>query len=108
MHRASNCKVRIVRRSGYADWSRQYEILVNGTHVSPIRRNSALDLSVPCGPNVIEARIDWGRSRPLRIEATPDRQLEIEVANNWGAMFSFGATTFGRGSYLVLRQVRTI
>jgi hypothetical protein len=107
MNPVPNCEVRIVRRSGYADWFRQYKILLNGTLVGSIARNSTLDLSVPCGPAMIEARIDWGRSRPLRIEATPERRLEIEVANNWGASFGLWAITFGRGSYLVLRQSMT-
>jgi hypothetical protein len=99
------CMLRIVRRSGYADWLRSYKILVNGTAVGSIARNSVLDLAVPCGPLTIEARVDWGRSPPLAVEAVPGREIEIEVANHWGALLSLWAVTFGYRSYLMLKQL---
>ena len=99
------CAIRIVRRSGYADMLRSYKILINGAAVGSIARNSVLDLAVPCGPLTIEARVDWGRSAPLAIEAVPGQKIEIEVANNWGALLGLWAVTFGYRSYLTLKQL---
>lgn len=96
------CTLR-VRRSGYVDLLRSYKILINGTRVGKIARNSVLDLNVPSGPITIEARIDWARSRPLMIVATPNQKIEIEVSNRWGA--DLWALTFGFRSYLTLEQV---
>jgi hypothetical protein len=103
----ATCMLRIVRRSGYADALRSYRIFINGTAVGSIARNSVLDLEVPSGPLTIEARVDWGRSRPLAIEALPSKKFEIEVSNHWGALLSLWAATFGYRSYLMLKQLPT-
>ena len=105
MHPEGNCDVRIVRRSQFADLLRKYEIFVNGKRVGSIARDSILDIKVPRGPAAIEARIDWGRSRPLVIEAMPDRRTEIEVSNHWGALMALWAITFGFRTYLTLRPL---
>jgi hypothetical protein len=99
------CMLRIVRRSGYADALRSYKIFINGAGVGSIARNSVLDLEIPSGPLTIEARVDWGRSRPLAIEAVPGKKTEIEVSNHWGALLSWWAITFGYRSYLMLKQL---
>jgi hypothetical protein len=103
----ATCMLRIVRRSGYADALRSYKIFINGTAAGSIARNSVLDLEVPSGPLTIEARVDWGRSRPLAIEVAPGKKLEIEVSNHWGALLSLWAATFGYRSYLILKQLPT-
>jgi hypothetical protein len=101
----ATCMVRIVRRSGYADRIRSYKIFINGTVAGSIARDSVLDLEVPSGTLTIEARIDWGRSRPLTIEAVPGKRIDIEVSNHWGALLALWAITFGYRSYLMLKQL---
>jgi|SRR5215813_957645 len=97
--------VRVVRRSGYADRLRSYKIFINGTAVGSIARDAVLNLEVPSGPLTIEARIDWGRSRPLTLEAVPGKKIDIEVSNHWGALLGLWAVTFGYRSYLLLKQL---
>ncbi len=99
------CKLRFVRGSGYADRLRRYNIFVNGAQVGTIARDAVLDLEVPRGPLTIEARIDWCRSQPLTIEATPDQRIEIEVLNNWGALLALWGITFGFRTYLILKRL---
>src|SRR5438876_8629167 len=99
------CKLRIIRRSGYADVLRSYRIIINGSEVGTIASNAVLELEIPSGPLTIEARVDWGRSRPLMIEAVPDQRIEIEVSNHWGAPLAIWASTFGCRSYLALKQL---
>jgi hypothetical protein len=101
----ATCMLRIVRRSEFADVFRSYKIFINGTAVGSIAHDSVLDLEVPSGPLTIEARVDWGRSRPLAIEAVPGKKIEIEVSNHWGALLSLWAVTFGYRSYLMLKQL---
>jgi len=105
MPRNATCMLRVVRRSEFADWLRSYKIFVNGAQVGTIARNSVLDLEVPSGPLTIEARLDWGKSRPLTIETAPNQRIEIQVSNNWGALLAIWAVTFGSRSYLILKQV---
>jgi len=102
-----NCEVRIVRHSQYADGLRKYKIFVNGMHVGSIARESVLDIQVPRGPVTMEARIDWARSRPLVVEAVPDRRTEIEVSNHWGPLLCIWAAIFGFRAYLTLQHKPT-
>jgi hypothetical protein len=75
--------------------------------VGSIASDSALNHTVPCDPVTIEARIDWERSPPLTVDATPERTLEIEVANGLGPLYLPYLWPFGRRPYLVLRQLTT-
>ena len=107
MPAASACRLKVIRRSGYADYLRSYKILVNGAQVGIIARNGVLDVEVPSGQITIEARVDWGRSQALAVEAVPNQTIEIEVANNWGALLALWAITFGSRTYLTLKNLRT-
>ena len=100
----ADCRLRVVRGSGWADRFRAYEIFINGAHVGDIARDSALDVDVPCGPLTIEARLDWGRSPPLTLEVTPGKTIEVEVSNHWGALLALWGVTFGARSYLALNE----
>jgi hypothetical protein len=84
---------------------RSYRILVDGNAIGSVARGSVLEVEVPGGPHSIEARIDWGRSMPLRIDAAPGKRIEIEVSNNWGALLALWGVTFGYRSYLLLKQL---
>jgi hypothetical protein len=97
------CTIRVVRPSQYVDMLRSYQIMLNGGKVGSIARNDVLEVTAPAGKATIEARIDWGRSRPLMIDAKPGQTIEIEVRNRWGSLLAIWAITFGRGSYLELR-----
>jgi hypothetical protein len=101
------CKVRIIRHSGYADRLRSYRIIINGGEAGTIANNSVIEFAVPSGPLTIEARLDWGRSRPLNIEALPNENIEVEVSNHWGAFLGIWAITFGFRSYLTLKRQRS-
>jgi hypothetical protein len=105
MPAGSTCVLNLVRGSGYTDRLRSYKIFVNGAQVGTLARNSGLDIEIPSGPLTIEARIDWGRSRPLTIEATPNQKIEVEVLSHWGALLSLWAITFGFRRYLTLKQL---
>ena len=101
----TGCKLRLVRGSGYADRLRRYNIFINGVQAGTIAHDAVLDLEVPSGPLTIEARIDWCRSQPLTIEAMPDRRIDIEVSNHWGALLALWGVTFGFRTYLTLKRL---
>ena len=101
----ASCMLRVVRGSGYADWLRNYKILVNGAEAGIIAPKSVLDVEVPCGKVTVEARLDWGRSQPLTIEAAPGQRIDVEVSNHWGALLALWGSTFGYRNYLLLKRV---
>ena len=96
------CTIRLARPSLLVDVLRSYRILVNGREAGKIGNNGTLEIRVPAGPVTIEARLDWVRSQPLKIDAVPGQTIEIEVRNHWGASRALWAISFGRNSYLVL------
>ena len=86
MSTGATCMLRVVRGSGFADRFRRYNIFINGAQAGTIARDEVLDLEVPCGPLTIEARIDWGRSQPLTIGATPDQRIEVRRYQTIGGL----------------------
>jgi hypothetical protein len=98
------CTIRVVRPGAFADLIRSYDILLNGKSVGSIANKGTLEIAAPAGANTIEAKIDWGRSQPLTVEAAADQTVEIEVSNHWGPLLALWAITFGKNSYLVLTQ----
>lgn len=97
-------RLRIVRKSGYSDRLRKYRIAANGRTVGQISANSTLDIELPCGEAILEARIDWCRSEPLKVRIDHSQPVVVEVANNKGAILALWSVTFGSGSYLLLRK----
>jgi hypothetical protein len=102
MAQADACTIKIIRPSQYADMMRSYQIMLNGQKAGSIAKGGVLELAAPAGRMTIEARIDWGRSQPLMIDAKPGEAHEIEVRNHWGNALALWAITFGRNSYLEL------
>ena len=101
----NTCKLRVHRpNQHYADRMRQYAIFVDDILAGKISRGSVLELDISSGEHIVGAKIDWGRARPLTVNAAPGQVIEIEVANRWGALRSLWAITFGSGSYLSLQQ----
>jgi hypothetical protein len=98
------CNIRIIRRSQYKDALRAYKIIINGSEVGTLSRNSRLEIEAPSGALRIEARIDWGRSQPLLIDAAPNQKIEIEVSNEWPSGLALWAITFGFRRYLTMKQ----
>jgi len=98
-------KLKIVRRGGYTDMLRAYRIFVNDVHAGNVARNGVLDLEVPSGPVKVEARIDWGRSEPLVLNAAPNQMIEVEVSNHWSPFLAIWGATFGYRNYLLLKRI---
>ncbi len=97
--------LRLIRRSGYRDRFRSYKILINGIEAGTIARDTVLELEVPSGPVTIEARIDWGRSRPLIVDVPPMGTIEVEVSHNPKPRPALWEITFGFRTYLTLREL---
>ena len=68
-----------VRRDcAVADELRKYRILLDGLEIGRLRFAASLRHEILEGPHVIQARIDWCGSKPLRFDATAsDRTIVI-------------------------------
>jgi hypothetical protein len=102
---AGTCLLRVSRPSGYPDRIRRYRIFVNDREVGTVAAKSVTEIYVPSGRLTLSARLDWGRSKPLIIDAVPNQRIDLEVSNTYGALLALYAVTFGAGSYLTVRQL---
>ncbi len=101
----SACKLSIIRRSDFADRRRSYKIFVNDKEVGVVTHNAVLDVEVPSGQLKVEARIDWTGSQPLTLEVVPHQVVAVEISNRIGLWGALWGATFGRRSYLLLKQI---
>lgn len=100
---AGHGTLQIVRRKRFVDALRSYVIAANGKSVGSVSNGGVLTINLPAGTTSIEATIDWCKSDPIRVVIEPNRVTQVEVLNNWGALLSIIAITFGYRSYLALK-----
>lgn len=98
--------IKFTRLSQWADRKRAYQLFVNGRQVGEIKRKGELDVSVPVGDLVIEARIDWCQARPLSLTMRAGEHAEIEVSNTYGALKAAQAITTHKETYLTLARMK--
>lgn len=98
--------LQIVRRKRFVDVLRSYVIAVNGKNVGSVPNGGVLTIDFPAGATSVQATIDWCKSDPIRVVIETNRVTKVEVSNNWGALLSIIAITFGYRSYLALKPVQ--
>jgi hypothetical protein len=101
---SADCTLRIIRLSSFSERRHPYEIFVNGAFIGAVKRNRVIEFRVPAGTLVVEIRTGRVGSRPLMIEASPERKVEIEVWNRGGPLRAIWAATLGADEFLAVRQ----
>ena len=86
---------------------RAYKVIVDGSEVSEVRDNSAVEFDLSPGPHKIRVTIDWVGSNVLDVEARPGERIYLECHNdtNFNPLKAVWATTVKRDSYIQLRRV---
>ncbi|MGD7428285.1 hypothetical protein [Ralstonia pseudosolanacearum] len=92
------------RTKGFQDAMRNYSILVDGHTVGEIGKDSEISISVDAGKHILEAKIDWGRSKPLEINIK-DNETQRFLVENSGQFSTLYSITFGRKSYLQIVKI---
>jgi myo-inositol catabolism protein IolC len=94
----------VQRDNGWADKLRKYRILVDGVEIGRLGENEKLFHQVGEGLHVIDARVDWCGSRPLKFEARSE-DLEVTVKSSlrgWRVFLALFYVIFNRHRYLTL------
>jgi len=60
--------ITIRRDSGYADYLRAYEVVLDGNVIGKIKNGQELELNVPSGQHELYLKIDWCRSNGVAFE----------------------------------------
>ena len=96
--------LRVIRLSSFSERRHPYEIFINGAFIGTLARNRVIEFRVPSGSLVVEVRTGRVGSRPLMVETSPERNVEIEVWNRGGTLRAIWAATLGSDEFLALRQ----
>jgi hypothetical protein len=105
----ADCTIRVVRRDAVADQTKSCDIYINGNRVGAIEPRGVADFRVPHGTVLVEAKNNWGRSRPLRIKIAAGDRVDVELSNLFGrGLVGFWKRLFGSDDQLSLRQLPAI
>ena len=92
------------RDKGWADKIRMYRILVDGVEIGQLGEGEVLRQEISYGPHVMEAKVDWCGSRPLRFEAQSADQVVLvrSTLRGWRTFLALFYVIFNRDGYLTL------
>lgn len=96
------------RASTFKDGGRNYQVFVDGRHVTDVPHGGESRIKVAPGAHRIELKIDWCSSPEVRIVVAEGEECLMDCGNNVGGSF-FGVfvyTTVKRAEYLWLEPVR--
>lgn len=108
-HESGNYSLSLtVRRDeGWADCLRKYRIILDGVEIGLLGEGEVLRQEISDGQHVIEARIDWAGSQPLRFEAQSRDQFVLvkSALRGWRILFAAFFIIFAWRRYLTLELV---
>jgi hypothetical protein len=72
----------ITRGGGWIAGFRDYRIILDGTEVARIGRDSSVRVPASVGPHTLYAKISWCRSKQLSFELADHEERRFEVGSN--------------------------
>ena len=95
------------RDKGWTDKFRKYRILVDGEEIGRLGEGEHLCHPIAAGVHVVEAKIDWCGSRPLRLEIGTEDQLVVVrgALRGWRLLFAGFRVFLNQHEYLTLELV---
>jgi hypothetical protein len=89
-------------------YNRSYRIFVDGVEAGQIWQGEVLHLPITFGYHVVEAKIDWCGSRPLRFYAKSEPVVVLVRSRmrGWRTLLGFFYALFNPRGWLSLELVR--
>ena len=82
----------------------KYKVLIDGQEVARIGPGERWSFDVPPGVHDVMLRMDWVRSKPLRLELADDEEAELFCEPNAAPGKVLYFMTLGRKKYIGLRH----
>jgi hypothetical protein len=89
---------------GYVDRWRAYEVIVNGQPRAELKRGEHRTLEIDPGHVEVFLRIDWCRSRVMRMDLTPGAEKHL-ICRPRSLLTAFYGIIFARDNYVQLHAV---
>lgn len=100
-------KIELTRTSQYANYLRSIKIYIDNVEVQSIADGETKSFEVDAGQYEIFAKIDWCKTRPLRIDIRKNETTELELGSEitgWKMLFVPIYLTFMTKDYLYLKK----
>lgn len=78
-HLETEALIRITRTSQYANKFRAYSIRIDGVKTGKIKDGETFTHAVAPGKHIVQARIDWCRTKPIQVAVESGGQVNLEV-----------------------------
>ena len=75
-------RLRLKRDSGFADFIRRYDVLVNGKVVGQVKNGGVFECDIPAGKISVELRVDFCGSGALGVEVLEGGVVDLECGSN--------------------------
>ena len=98
----------VQRDKGYADKLRKYRIFLDDSEIGQLAEGAVLHQEIGEGPHTLEARIDWGGSRPLKLNVSTSDQVVVvrSALRGWRVILALWYAVFNSHGYLNLELQR--
>ncbi len=99
--------IEIKRVKQYANKARAIGIYINGQKVDTIKDGETKSFELNPGNNEIFAKIDWCKTKPLKIDNTGNESLQLELGSNlsgWKLLLGIYYIIFNTSEYLYLKR----
>jgi len=99
--------IEINRTKQYANKARAIGIYINNKKVDTIRDGETKIFEVDSDENEIYVKIDWCKTKPLKINAKENETTKFELGSNlsgWKLLIGIYYITFKTSEYLYLRR----
>jgi len=99
--------VEIKRVKQYANKARAIGIYINNKKVNTIRDGETKSFELNADENEIYVKIDWCKTKPLKIESVENETIKLELGSNlsgWKLLLGIYYITFKTSEYLYLKR----
>ncbi|RYM35409.1 hypothetical protein ERX46_00010 [Brumimicrobium glaciale] len=99
--------VEIKRVKQYANKARAIGIYINNEKVDTIKDGETKSFELDAGENDISTKIDWCKTKPLKIESEENGTIKLELGSNlsgWKLLLGIYYITFKTSEYLYLKR----
>ena len=99
--------VEIKRVKQYTNKARAIGIYINNKKVDTIRDGETKSFELDADENEIYVKIDWCKTKPLKIENVENETIKLELGSNlsgWRLLLGIYYITFKTSEYLYLKR----
>lgn len=77
-----SARIHLARDSGFADYTRQYKVVVDGEEKGQIKNGGTFECEIAPGRHTLELKVDWCGSNILKFEVADNEKAYFDCGSN--------------------------